>query len=165
MLSEDNVSGKITDEMFSKMSAKYEAEQVELAERIKALKAELAKETDKTMSTDMFIATVRKYTRAKKLTQRMLNELVDYIEVYRCPFCCVSDLYFAHHSGVDSRQAGRSQFLAEKLYCKLTTIHTRRLVTAAFFIFGRRAAYGDNIPPALQNKPIHDCAADHAGSA
>ena len=65
------------------MSAKYEAEQVELAERIKALKAELAKETDKTMSTDMFIATVRKYTRAKKLTQRMLNELVDYIEVYQ----------------------------------------------------------------------------------
>lgn len=30
----------------------------------------------------MFVATVRKYTRAKKLTQRMLNELVDYIEVY-----------------------------------------------------------------------------------
>jgi len=80
---EDNVSGKITDERFSKMSAKYEAEQVELAERIKALKAELAKETDKTMSTDMFITTVRKYTRAKKLTQRMLNKLVDYIEVYQ----------------------------------------------------------------------------------
>ena len=34
------------------------------------------------MSTDMFIAIVRKYTRAKKLTQRMLNELVDYIEVH-----------------------------------------------------------------------------------
>ena len=80
---EDNVSGKITDERFSKMSAKYEAEQVEHAKRVKALKAELAKETDKTMSTDMFITTVRKYTRAKKLTQRMLNELVDYIEVYQ----------------------------------------------------------------------------------
>ena len=80
---EDNVSGKITDERFAKMSASYETEQAELAERIKALKAELAKETDKTMSTDVFIATVRKYTRAKKLTQRMLNELVDYIEVYQ----------------------------------------------------------------------------------
>ena len=80
---EDNENGKISDERFSKMSASYEAEQAELAERIKALKAELAKETDKTMSTDMFIATVRKYTRAKKLTQRMLNELVDYIEVYQ----------------------------------------------------------------------------------
>ncbi len=79
---EDNVSGKITDERFSKMSAKYEAEQAELAERLKALKAELETETDKSMSTDMFIARVRKYTRAKKLTQRMLNELVDYIEVH-----------------------------------------------------------------------------------
>jgi len=80
---EDNESGKISDERFSKMSASYEAEQAEIAEQVKALKMELEKETDKTMSTDMFIATVRKYTRAKKLTQRMLNELVDYIEVYQ----------------------------------------------------------------------------------
>jgi len=79
---EDNVSGKITDERFSKMSAKYEDEQAELAERMKALKAELEKETDKSMTADMFIAKVRRYTRAKKLTQRMLSELVDYIEVY-----------------------------------------------------------------------------------
>jgi SUMO ligase MMS21 Smc5/6 complex component len=64
------------------MSASYEAEQAEIVERIKALKAELDRETDKTMSTDMFVATVRKYTRAKKLTQRMLNELVDYVEVH-----------------------------------------------------------------------------------
>ena len=79
---EDNISGKISDERFSKMSASYEAEQAEIAERVKALKAELDRETDKTMSTDMFVATVRKYTRAKKLTQRMLNELVNYIEVH-----------------------------------------------------------------------------------
>jgi len=83
MLSEDNVSGKITDERFAKMSAKYEAEQAELAGRVKALKAELDKETDKTMSTDIFITTVRKYTRVKKLTQRMLNELIDRIEVHQ----------------------------------------------------------------------------------
>ena len=31
----------------------------------------------------MFIATVRKYTRAKKLTPRMLNELIDHIEVHQ----------------------------------------------------------------------------------
>ena len=79
---EDNVSGKITDERFSKMSIKYETEQAELTERIKSLKVELEKETDKSMTTDIFIAKVRKYTRAKKLTQRMLNELVDYIEVH-----------------------------------------------------------------------------------
>ncbi len=59
-----------------------EAEQAELAERVKALQKELDRETDKSVTMDMFIARVRRYTRAKKLTQRMLNELVDYIEVH-----------------------------------------------------------------------------------
>ena len=81
-LYEDNVAGKISDERFSKMSSKYEKEQAELSEKIKALKAEVAKENDQSMTTDMFLSTVRQYTRAKKLTPRMLNELVDFIEVY-----------------------------------------------------------------------------------
>ena len=34
------------------------------------------------MTTDMFISLVRKYTRARELTPRMLNELVEKIEVY-----------------------------------------------------------------------------------
>jgi len=50
--------------------------------QLEALKVEAAKAGDKTMTTDMFIATVRKYTRVKKLAPRMLNELVDFIEVY-----------------------------------------------------------------------------------
>ena len=79
---EDNINGKISDERFAKMSSSYESEQAELAESIKALKDELGKSTDQTMTTDIFMATVRKYTRARKLTQRMLNEFVDYIEVY-----------------------------------------------------------------------------------
>ena len=82
-LYEDNVSGKITDERFSKMSRKYEDEQGELAARVKELKVDLAQNTDKSMTTGGFIATVRKYTRAKKLTPRMLNELVDRIEVHQ----------------------------------------------------------------------------------
>ena len=35
------------------------------------------------MTSEMFIATVRKYTRAKKLTPRMLNELIQCIEVHQ----------------------------------------------------------------------------------
>ena len=80
---EDNVSGKISDERFSKMSAKYESEQGELAERIKTVRAEFEKETDKSMSTDIFISNVRKYTRAKKLTPRLLNELIERIDVHQ----------------------------------------------------------------------------------
>ena len=33
------------------------------------------------MTTDTFVSVVRKYTRAKKLTARMLNELIEKIEV------------------------------------------------------------------------------------
>jgi DNA invertase Pin-like site-specific DNA recombinase len=80
---EDNVAGKISDERFVKMSAKYEQEQAELSGKIKALRAELEKATDKSMTSDMFISTVRKYTRAKKLSPRMLNELVERIEVHQ----------------------------------------------------------------------------------
>ena len=46
------------------------------------MQTELDKEISRSMTLNMFIAKVRKYTRAKKLTQRMLNELVNYIEVY-----------------------------------------------------------------------------------
>ena len=80
---EDNVSGKISDERYSKMTKRYEDEQSGLAERIKTLRAELDKESHQAVTTDMFIATVRKYTRAKKLTPRMLNELIERIEVHQ----------------------------------------------------------------------------------
>ena len=79
---EDNVSGKISDERFSRMSRRYEDEQKELTEKIKQLRSEIEKQSRRTMTTDMFISLVRKYTRAKKLTPRMLNELVEKIEVF-----------------------------------------------------------------------------------
>ena len=79
---EDNVSGKISDERFSKMSRRYEDEQKELTEKIKQLRSEIEKQSSRTMTTDIFISLVRKYTRAKKLTPRMLNELVEKIEVF-----------------------------------------------------------------------------------
>lgn len=79
---EDNVSGKLSDDRFAKMSRRYEEEQKELAEKIKLLRSQVEKQTGKAVTTDMFIGMVRKYTRARKLTPRMLNELVEKIEVY-----------------------------------------------------------------------------------
>jgi len=35
------------------------------------------------MTADMFISTVQKYTRAKKLTEAMLSELIERIEVHQ----------------------------------------------------------------------------------
>ena len=81
-LYEDNVAGKITDERYARMARNYEDEQQQLAERIKAVKTELDKQTGAAMTTDMFIACVRKYTRTRKLTPRMLNELIERIEVF-----------------------------------------------------------------------------------
>ena len=79
---EDNASGKLSDDRFARMSRRYEEEQKELAEKIKALRAEIDKQNSQSMTTDMFISLVCKYTRARKLTPRMLNELIEKIEVF-----------------------------------------------------------------------------------
>ena len=79
---EDNVSSKLSDDRFAKMSRRYEDEQKELAEKIKRLRSEIEKQSSRSMTTDMFIGLVRKYTRARKLTPRILNELIEKIEVF-----------------------------------------------------------------------------------
>ena len=79
---EDNVAGKIDDVRFARMSKSYTDEQVVIAEKVKVLQTKIDSETDKTVSTDMFVKAVRSYTRAKKLNERIMNELIDYIEVY-----------------------------------------------------------------------------------
>ncbi len=80
---EDNVSGKISDERFVKLSSKYEAEQHEIVGRVDQLQKSLDAMKEKVDNTEHFIASVRKYTRAKKLTPLMLNELIDHIEVHQ----------------------------------------------------------------------------------
>ena len=82
-LYEDNVAGKISDERFVRMSKKYETEQAELHSSIKALQADIERIDGKAATADMFISAVRKYTRACKLTPRMLGELIDKIEVHQ----------------------------------------------------------------------------------
>lgn len=81
-LYEDNVAGKISDDRFMKLSSKYEDEQRELAEKMESLSNTIERESGKTVSAEMFLASVRKYTRAKKLTAAMLNALISKIEVY-----------------------------------------------------------------------------------
>ncbi len=80
---EDNISGKISDERFSKMSVKYESEQKEIQIKMKELQTSLEKEASRAVTSDMFLSSVRKYTRAKKLMPRMLNELIEKIEVHQ----------------------------------------------------------------------------------
>lgn len=79
---EDNVSGKLSDDRFAKMSRRYEDEQKEISVKMKTLGSELDKLSSKSITSDAFLSVVRKYTRAKKLTPRMLNELIEKIEVH-----------------------------------------------------------------------------------
>ena len=80
---EDNVAGKIDDARFARMSKMYTEEQSELAEKMAVISEQLDKLTDKAMDSDAFISTVRKYTRVKKLTEQMLFELIDRVEVHQ----------------------------------------------------------------------------------
>ena len=70
-----------TFDRFAKLSIKYESEQKEVSAKITALQNELDSDRSKAVTSDMFMASVRKYTRARKLTPRMLNELIEKIEV------------------------------------------------------------------------------------
>ena len=75
---------KILSEFRKKIVAlqRYEDEQRQLSEKIKKLRSEIEKQSSQVMTTDLFISLVRKYTRARKLTPRMLNELIEKIEVF-----------------------------------------------------------------------------------
>lgn len=80
---EDNALGKISDERFKKLADKYEEEQSSIAERIAELKQKFDEATSRVANTDTFLAAVRKYTKIKKLTPRILAELIDHIEVHQ----------------------------------------------------------------------------------
>ena len=80
---EDNVSGKLTDERFARMSQNYDAEQKALSAKIKETKAAIDGLRSRTFTKEMFLSAVRKYTRAKKLSREMLNALIDHIEVHQ----------------------------------------------------------------------------------
>ena len=81
-LYEDNVSGKIDDARFAKMSKRYEQEQGETGAKVKALRLELKKTEGQRMDVEEFLETVRRYTNATTITQRMVAELIDHIDVY-----------------------------------------------------------------------------------
>lgn len=62
--------------------ARKQREQGETAKRIKALRLELKKSEGQRMDVDTFLETVRRYTNATEITQRMVAELIDHIDVY-----------------------------------------------------------------------------------
>ena len=82
-LYEDNLSGKISDERFAKMTASYEAEQHTLESRVVELKGTMTAEHHSALNVDHFLALVQKYTDIHELTAEMIREFVEKILVYK----------------------------------------------------------------------------------
>ena len=78
----DNVSGKVTDERYEKMSVKFEAEQAELVETADALEMEIAEEESQAVNVDRFLSVVRRYTTIEELTPAIVHEFIDRIIVH-----------------------------------------------------------------------------------
>lgn len=79
---EDNVSGKLSDERFVKLSQGYEAEQKDLQSEIEALRMELSQEKQQSVNVKSFLSTVKKYTEIPELTSEIVHEFIDRIIVH-----------------------------------------------------------------------------------
>ena len=80
-LYEDNISGKLTDERFIKLSRDYEREQEEQQTKIKAISQELKEREKSRTNVKSFIAATKKYTDLKELDATVLREFIDRINV------------------------------------------------------------------------------------
>ncbi len=81
-LYEDNISGKIHDDRFAKMSVNYNNEQKDIREKLKHLGNLIDELSGKEITAEKFVKAIKKYTRVKKLTPYMLTELIEKIVVY-----------------------------------------------------------------------------------
>lgn len=81
-LYEDNVTGKLTDERFAKLSATYEAEQAELKQSVESLSAIVEASEAQAVNIKSFLKIVKKYTEPTELTPQLLHEFVDKIVVH-----------------------------------------------------------------------------------
>ena len=79
---EDNVFGKITDDAFCHLSAKYSAEKTDLVKRIAEIQETLGTLYVNEKSQESFINAVRNFMKIDKLTPTIMNELIERIEVY-----------------------------------------------------------------------------------
>ena len=81
-LYEDNVSGKISDERFATMSARYEAEQSKLKADAAKLSETISRKEQKKNDVMNFVGIVKKYEEFTELTPEIMHELIDRIVVH-----------------------------------------------------------------------------------
>ena len=80
-LYEDNVTGKLTDERFMKLSRDYEHEQNSLNAETETLRQDVKQQKQKKGNIKSFIAATKKYTDLQALDATVLREFIDRIEI------------------------------------------------------------------------------------
>ena len=80
-LYEDNISGKINDNRFEKLSTDYENEQAELTEKMQLLEQEITQQEKEADSIEQFILRAKKYPNLQELTPAVLHDLVNRVYV------------------------------------------------------------------------------------
>ena len=81
MLSEDNVTGKLTDERFIKLSREYEFEQNALIANAEVMRQDLKQQEQKKGDIKNFIAVTKKFTDLQELDATVLRECIDKIVI------------------------------------------------------------------------------------
>ena len=81
-LYEDRVTGSISEQNYTMLSQKYQSEQAELSDRIKALKADLSAEKQTEADAVKWIALIKQYSAPDQLDATILNTLIEKIVVH-----------------------------------------------------------------------------------
>lgn len=81
-LYEDNITGKLTDERFCKLSQDYEEEQRGLKSQVVLIREEVEAAESKSADVSRFLSIVKQYTEIPALTPFILHEFVDKIVIH-----------------------------------------------------------------------------------
>ncbi|MBN2853778.1 MAG: DUF4368 domain-containing protein [Clostridia bacterium] len=80
-LYEDSVAGRITNNRFQKLSAEFEAEQIELGKQIENKKNKLETNWQTKMDFFTWLNIIKNYADIQKLDRNVISELIDKITV------------------------------------------------------------------------------------
>ncbi len=81
-LYEDNFAGKLSDERYSHMAAKYEKEQAELLQSVSTKEKELAELERESVDIRLLLAGLREYFSMETLTPEVVNKIIKRMEVH-----------------------------------------------------------------------------------
>lgn len=82
-LYEDNVTGKVPDELFAKLSAKYEEEATELSRKMIGQREEIIRIDECRHAKEDFISAIRSFMEMETLTPQIVRELIESIVVHQ----------------------------------------------------------------------------------